>query len=330
MGFFDKLFGKGKEVKPTSSNDKMRQNFFITNASEFGLGDIELSISGQLRIDALLAMAQIEKVFKDRGQVLNFSAMYTTLFEEGALTVPIVFSVGELKYSLYFIYQEQEMLKYLDLIKHISKTSYPNLIYFSSIPIRDHYTPQPIIEPFQLADLRYDRNGKVAGKYAMWWSTEEDPFFHKSKTYEYLSKLNEFMKGYESYMVGYLLRQTRILQEQQLSRIELPDQHVNYVIDGPEEKKIILDLSKENGIRFLFPIDKVSSAYRDRFIKEAMVDFVASLIPLRQGNYPMDETLDTNSYDWFNLMAETVKLKEESLELTNHQIGFINYNAELN
>lgn len=164
----------------------------------------------------------------------------------------------------------------------------------------------------------------------MWWSTPEDPLFHQSKTYEWLSKLNEFIKGYESYMVGYLLRQTRIIQEQELSRIELPDQHVNYVIDGPEEKKIVLDLSKEKGIRFLFPIDQVSSAYRDRFLKGAMVDFVSCVIPLRQANYPMDEPADPNSYDWFNMMAETVKLKEESLEMTNHQIGFMNFNPDLN
>lgn len=61
--------------------------------------------------------------------------MYTTLLEEGALTVPLVCSIGDEKYSLYFIYNEEELLKYKDLVKHINRTEYPNLTYFSSIPI---------------------------------------------------------------------------------------------------------------------------------------------------------------------------------------------------
>jgi len=330
MGFFDKLFGKKKEAKTSTPKEKKKQNLFLTNSSELGLGDIELGISGKVRVDGILAIAAMEEIAKEKGEEFKFSVMHTTLLDQGALTVPVVCTIGENKYSIYFIYQEEELLKYKDLVNHVSKTPYPNLIYFSSIPIYDGYEPKPIIEPFQLADLRYDNQAKVAGKFAMWWSTENDPFFHKSKTFEYLSKLNELMNGYETYMTGYVLRQTRIIQEQELQRMKLPEQHATYIIDAPEEKKVVLDISQEKGIRFLFSIDNTTQEYRERFLKGAMVDFAANIIPLKQHNLPVDDKVEPNSYDWFNFMSRVIKEKEEAGELKDSQIGIIDFNTQMN
>lgn len=332
MGLFDKLFGRKKEEKQAAPKSKAekKQNYFITNSQEFGLGEIELGISGKVRVDGILAIAAMEKIAKERNQPFKYNVMHTTLLEEGALTVPVVCTIGEDKYSVYFIYHEEELLKYKDLVQHISRTPYPDLIYFSSIPIYDGYQPKPIIEPFQLADLRVDRGGEVAGKFAMWWSTDEDPYFHQSKTFEYLSKLNELLHGYETYMTGYVLRQTRISQEQDLKRTRLPERNATYVIDAPEEKKVLLDISQEKGIRFLFPIDNTTQAYRERFIKGAMVDFVANILPLKQHNVPIDEKTEPNSYDWFNFMARVVQEKEAAGELKGHQIGLIEFNARMN
>lgn len=331
MGFFSRLFGKKNQEAPQQkSKAKPKQNYFLTNSAEYGLGEIELGISGKLRVDGLLAIAALDKLAKERQVNFEFGVMHTTLLEEGALTLPVVCTLGEEKYAIYFIYQEEELLKYKDLVNHVSRTAYPNLIYFSTIPIYDGYTPKPIIEPFQLADLRYEKDAKVAGQFAMWWSTEEDPYFHKSVTFDYLSKLNEVIKGYETYMAGYVLRQTRVVPEVQLKRMTLPVQHATFVLEGPEEKKVLLDVSQEKGIRFLFNIQETTSVYRDRFIKGAVVDMIANILPLRKSDLPIDEELDPNSYDWFNFMSRVVKEKEESGALTGHQIGMIDFNAALN
>ncbi|MEM9823347.1 MAG: hypothetical protein AAF985_19855 [Bacteroidota bacterium] len=330
MGFFDKLFGKKKQSKASQTGGAKKQNQFINNANEFGLGDIELGIAGKVRVDGILAIAAMEKIAKAKGEAFKYSVMHTTLLEEGALTVPVVCTLGVAKYSLYFIYQEEDLLKYKDLVKHVARTPYPNLIYFSSIPIYEGYTPKPIIEPFQLADLRHDKGAKIAGRFAMWWSTEQDPHFHQSKSFDYLNKLNDLMNGYETYMTGYVLRQTRILPEQELKRVRLPEQNATYVIDAPEEKKVVLDISQEKGIRFLFSIDDTPVEYRERFIKGVMVDFAASIIPLRQHQVPTDEKMEPNSYDWFNFMSKIVKEREIAGELSNHQIGLIDFNAHMN
>lgn len=331
MGFFSKLFGSKKQKPAVSSRTSnstpknttapkkdIKQNNFITNTADHGLGDIQLGIAGKLRVDGLLAIARMEEIAKKRNLEFDFGVLYTSLLEEGALTVPVVCSIGETKYSIYFIYTEEELLKYKDLVNHIDKTEYPNLIYFSSIPIYDGYTPKPIIEPFQLADLRYDKSTKTSGTYAMWSRTNQDPTFHESKTCDILTKMNEINNGYETYLVGYVLRQTRISGSTELQRTSLPTNHVSYIIEGPEQKKIILDLSQEKGIRFLFPIAETTTVYRERFLKGAMIDMAATAIPLRQQQYPKDEKLDPNSYDWFSFMSRMVKQKEvenESIDM---------------
>ncbi len=111
--------------------------------------------------------------------------------------------------------------------------------------------------------------------------------------------------------------------------MQLPDNHATYIIDGPEEKKVLLDISKEKGIRFLFNIGETTNEYRDRFIRGAVVDLIANIVPLRQNNFPTDENTEPNSYDWFNFMSKVVKEKEENGEMIGHQIGLIEFNAQM-
>jgi len=174
-----------------------------------------------------------------------------------------------------------------------------------------------------------EKNATVAGEYAMWWTTEAEPTFHDSPTFEYLSKMYEVFKGYETYLTGYVLRQTRILEEQQLQRLHLPETSASYVIAGPENKKIILDLSQEKGIRFLFPVQSTSKTYRERFLRGALVDFLATRVALQQQQAPEDEPTEPNSYDWFNFMGRVIKKKETEGERID-RIGTLMLDPEMN
>lgn len=343
MGLFDKLFGNRKREsiappksghqqnssEPAVSSKKSKENKFITNSSEYGLGEIELGITGKIRVDGLMAIASLDDLAKKRGVEYKYEVMYTTLLEEGALTVPVVVKLGEEKYSLYFIYNEEDLLKYKDLLNHVKRTDYPKLIYFSSIPIYEGYQPKKIIEPFQLADLRFEKDAKISGTYAMWWKTEEDSIFHNSVAYEHLSKIYEIFKGYETYLTGYVLRQTRIEKDVQLKRTKLPEGSVEYVIHAPENKKIVMSISQEKGIRFLFPINTTKKSYLERFLKGIMVDFLATRLSLQQHDAPQDEEIDPNSYDWFTFMSRVIKANEEKGEEIS-LVGGLNLNIEMN
>lgn len=319
MGIFDflKKETKSKESSPKIPNNKT-QNNFITNITDFGFEDFELGISGKVRVDGILAIAEFQKRAENKGVKFSYSVMYVSLLEEGALTVPVVINFGEEAYTLYFIYNEDDLLKYKDLQEHVNKTKYPNLIYFSSIPIYEGYEPKKIIEPFQLADMRIEKEPKVNGTYAMWWSNKGQEKFANSETLNLLTKLYEVFKGYESYLVGYLLRQTRITEEKELQRMNLPETSKNFVILGPENKLIILDISQEKGIRFLFPTEDTSKEYRERFLKGVLVDFLSTRMYLQKNELEEDELKEPNSYDWFTFMSKVTVEQEgkgENIEL---------------
>ena len=174
-----------------------------------------------------------------------------------------------------------------------------------------------------------DNDVKIAGEYAMWWRSDDDTTFHYSITYEHLNKMYQILNGYESYLTGYVLRQTRIKTEMQIERIILPENHASYILAAPEGKYVVLDLSQEKGIRFLFSVNNTTKEYRERFLKGAIVDFAANMIPLKNKNFPKDERTDPNSFDWFNFMARMVKEKEMKGEAID-SIGIMNLNSNLN
>lgn len=310
----------GEEFTPSRTPDpiktapQQKQNSFLTNSEDFGFGHIELGIAGKLRVDAILAISKFQDKAKMMNEPFSYSVMYTTLLEEGALTVPLVFSIGEKRYSTYFIYQENDLLKYLDLQQHVERTHYPHLIYFSSIPVSKGYSKKPIIEPFQLADLRIVKDGKLTGDYAMWWRTENDIRFSSSKTGQTLKKLYEIYEGYETYLLGYLIRQIRVNESTELKRVRLPESIISYVVAGPEDKKILIDVSQEKGIRFLFPIKETTTEYRERFLHGVMIDFLATRYSLHKNDAQKDPAHDPNSYNWFSFMLNMIEQKENEGE----------------
>ncbi|MFW5760626.1 MAG: hypothetical protein ACOCXH_06585 [Cyclobacteriaceae bacterium] len=107
--------------------------------------------------------------------------------------------------------------------------------------------------------------------------------------------------------------------------MNLPETPKNFVILGPENKLIILDISQEKGIRFLFPISSTSKEYRDRFLKGVLVDFLSTRMYLQQNKLEEDELKDPNSYDWFTFMSK-VTVEQESKGEKIELIGGLDLN----
>jgi hypothetical protein len=326
MSLSDRHFDKSNNS--SNKNDRPTHQWFNTNSAEFGFGQIEVKVTGKVEVDRSAVITALQELAKTIEVTFEYHYEYTSLLPEGALTMPAVFIFDDKRYSLYFIYQEEDVLKYHDLIKHIKHTSYPNLIYLSAIPFTKGDKQKPIIQPFKLANLRYEPDAIIAGEYAMWWQTPDECTLNNSATFEYLSRMYDVYKGYETYLHGYILQQTEVLVGE-LSRIKLPEDHVKYVLQAPENKKIFLDISQEKGIRFLFPVITTSRAYRERFLHGIVADLLAARLALQNQEMPLDEQLKPNSYDWFQYISQAVTQKEstgEQIEL----IGGIRANVSMN
>lgn len=328
MNFFKRLFGR-KNVVKSDKTSPPAANTFAHNLADFGFQEIQLSNSGKLRIDAIMAIAEFEKWSKARQLSFSYEVMYTSLLEEGALTVPLVIQIGEERFSVYFIYTSEEAKKYRDLTQQVHRTAYPKLIYFSALDLQQQQGSTKIIEPFQLADLRYDKGSQISGEYAMWWADTTEDQFSQSETRKILGELYELYRGYETYLTGYLLRQVKIVAADQLHRTALPIDQKSFILQGPEQKKVVLLLSQEKGIRFLFPLLNTSRTYRERFLRGVMIDLLATRLPLQQQDFPQDKPTDPNGYDWFQLMSRSIQ-QEEMAGKSTQSIGGMTFNVQAN
>lgn len=313
MKIFDRIFKNSKSKNTDKPSVPTKPNYFFTNSQDYNLGKIQLSCSGKLRIDAILAIAELEKIANNRNVRFEHEVMFVSLLEKGALTVPLVVEIGDEKYSIFFIYNKEDLSKYKNLIYDIKHTSYSKLIYFSVLDVNQNIEAIDIVEPFQLADLRVIRDIQLSGEYAMWWNTSDDSDFVNSESCKLLSDIYAVMKEYEKCFTGYILRQISAIDEVQLQRIQLPQENSQLILVAPEGKKVVLDMSQEKGIRFMFPKLNTSSIYRERFLRGVLGDLLATRITFEQANIEKDIPNELNGYDWFNHLVKSFDRIEHSL-----------------
>jgi hypothetical protein len=272
-----------------------------------------VSNSNQLRVDAILAISKLQEFCDVNRLSFDFSVLYISLLEEGALQVPIAFTSENTGYSVFFIYDEEDAKKYNDALLKIKYTSYPNAIYFSSIDVTEVFGKVQSTRTLRLSDLRIDKEAMLSDEYAMWWSGEDETLFSTSETKEILESIYEIQQDYESVYTGYLLQQVGILEE--FGRALLPADEKALVVHAPEDKNILLILSQEKGIRFLFPIKSTSRFYREQFLSAIRIDFLTLRLTLQEKQIPKDEPSNSNGANWFMLMTKTTAENEEEGKL---------------
>jgi len=314
MGFLNNLFG---------NNKNLNSNIFLTNAGDFGFGQIDLDNSKQIQVDALLAIGKFKEAAEKQNKKFAFQVMYSQFLDNGVLTIPLVFTLDDKKFSVFFIYNQQDLGIFKDAQKYVSQTEYPNLIYFSALPINKSVQQQSAVAPFQFHHLTHNPQYKPEGKYAMWWATDDDKVFHKSEAYKWLSGIYEITKDYESYIAGFILQQLGLSKDKNLSRILLPEKNYSIVLEGPNHKKIILDLSQEKGIRFLFSTENASKKYVNQVLEGIMINLIVLLKQLKDANVEKDPKREPNSYDWFTFMTDVVKKEKNNDDL---HIGVVEFN----
>ncbi|NJO90378.1 MAG: hypothetical protein HC831_16585 [Chloroflexia bacterium] len=284
-------------------------DIFFTNAEIYGFKNIQVSISNQLRVDAITAISKLQMFCDTNGLNFDFSVLYISLLEEGALEVPLVFTSENTGYSVFFIYEVDDAKKYNDALLKIKYTPYPNAIYFSCFDITGVFGKVQSTRTLRLSDLRIDKDARLNDEYAMWWSGDDETIFSTSETKEILESIYEIQKDYESVYTGYLLQQLGILED--FGRALLPTEEKALVVHAPEDKNILLILSQEKGIRFLFPVKSTTRFYREQFLSAIRIDFLTLRLTLREKQIPKDESNNSNGTEWFALMTKTTVENEE-------------------
>lgn len=323
MSFFKKLFG-GK----TNEEKKSDSNGAFNNFQEYGFPNIQFLLKGNRGLDIMASIGRLSKEMKSNNMPFEVKGFYyTKLLEEGALNIPVVFKSEEKGYSIFYIYDEEQAKAFNSSKDLISDTDYPNALYISTIDCTKVTAKSNSLTSVNLSDLSYNEKPELKVDYGMWWSENNDKIFHTSKSKESLDKIFECVKGYESYMFGYLLSEIKIKELKKFQRVALPANEQNFVVKGPEYLEIVISASQEKGIRFQFPKEKASHQYRERFLKQILSSLQAFQVILIKKQVPKDEETDENGYDWYNFMTSVIEKKEKEGEINGEVvIGGISFN----
>jgi hypothetical protein len=288
--------------------DENSKKYFYSNAENFGFKSIQVESTETLRVDAVVAIAGLQAFCEANNLSFDYSVLYISLLEEGALQVPVVFTSENTGYSVFFIYNEEDAKKYNDALIKVKYTAYPNAIYFSVFDMQGFFGKVQSTRTLRLADLRLNKEATLSDEYAMWWSIDEETTFSSSETKEILESIYEIQKDYESVYTGYLLQQVGITEE--FGRALLPAEEKALVVQAPENKNILLILSQEKGIRFLFPIKTTSRFYREQFLSAIRIDFLTLRLTLQEQQIPKDEPSSINGMEWFVMMVKATAQSE--------------------
>ncbi|HAA13976.1 MAG TPA: hypothetical protein DCE41_20725 [Cytophagales bacterium] len=321
MGLLNKIFGNKTQPQTSASEPNRDAEIssvvtpFMTNLEGHGIREVTINNSGELRVDALLCIAELEKYAEENHKLFHYEVMHPMFVEAGVLTAPLVFTLNDKGYAAFFIYTEEEAKKYRDALHHLDQTDYPNAIYFTALDLLGSNETAPSTEPFQLADMRAIKDELPHDDYAMWWATEDDTTFHPSESASLLSKLYETINGYTTLMVGYLLRQVKVNPE--LNRINLPEETAKLLLYAPDRILVLATYDAKKGIRFLFP-ENATTQYRIRFLQGALVDFLAERLTLEKQGIPKDASSEDYGYGWYQNLVSSVSEREtkgEKVEL---------------
>lgn len=281
---------------------------FRSNANVFGLEGIDLDCSGSLRVDAISVINKFQEICDNEKWDFDYFVRYISLLDEGVLEIPLVCHIGDKAFSVFFIYTLDDAKKYKDALLKVKQTKYPNTIYFSGFDIDTVFDKMLSTRTLQLSDLRLQKDKSIHENYAMWWPELYDDRFSVSESKEILESIYDIHKDYESVFVGYILCQIGLIED--LERAQLPKDEKALILIGPENKTILLILSQEKGIRFLFPINSTSKFYREQFLSAIRIDFLSLRLSLQQQNIPKDEAKEMHSRNWFKNMLKIVEQKE--------------------
>ena len=291
-----------------------------TNFSEHGLPELDFELSGDLSMDIILCFGKLSGALKKQSTSLKVGGFsYMKLFDEGVLKIPVLFSSEGKNYSLFVIYDDRGALEYNTVTEQINDSEYPIPLYISKVDCSKVYDKANPLVPLFLTDLMYMKGNPPTIEYAMWWTEQVGSTYSNSKTKQSLDDLYKRIQGYEDVVIDIILSNLMSKEPLDYSINKLAKKEEFYIIEGPEYIKIVLGVSQEKGIRFLFPLRQVSEIYRERFMKW-VVKNICDELNILKSKVELIKDSKSQGYEWYKNSTSMLINNERSEDIKNSLI----------
>ncbi|NIP39656.1 MAG: hypothetical protein GWO07_15285 [Candidatus Dadabacteria bacterium] len=278
--------------------------------------DISLHV-GNNHMNAVNIAKELSVDFKEnKKDYIVSSFLESLLLENGVLQSHITISHPEGKYYVFIFHTDRELSsRFYAGIKYLfSNSKSTRCVYFAGFDLDPDAKPALPLREFA-ADL-FSKLGKgiPENTYSIWSSMGEDTKFTDTEDYELIDELVDLTDGIHSYLLAEILRSIKEI-EQDVGRIELPDEEFSTVVVGPENQVVILSASKKRGIMLHFNEEQVTNRYRILFLKH----FNSYVKGLR--NYIAEKNIELDTYSgdspkkWWIELNNEIKEKESKGEV---------------
>lgn len=311
------LESHGEKGENQQTAQKGTRTVYVKLPSEWRT--LNVNLSGNVGVDILSIVCVLEQVNCKKPDNLSF--MYIKLCNDGYIEIPILFKIGGVEHPFFFIYNDIEAKNFIAAKAYLEKHGFGEVFYASTVEVskvKDVGNPLKTSGTFAKF-FNVKKEGISQGLYALWWKSEKDVTFCKSRTKDLVMNMFEAFQDYETWFFGYLIQELNLSAKNQgFVRVELPAEERRIPLHGPEDTDLILAVSKEKGIRFLFPVE-ASIKYRERLLK-LILEYVQGLrMMLEARNSEKDEQIERPMH-WYSFICdhveslETSENSEESIE----------------
>ncbi|MFN8671135.1 MAG: hypothetical protein U0457_03515 [Candidatus Sericytochromatia bacterium] len=175
---------------------------------------------------------------------------------------------------------------------------------------KENNTQDTIIQDFQKKYLLKKFINKYAiGYYYLWWKTEKDLDFTKSKTKELILQINQEILGIESYIINDITRNLEVIINEEKFEIPNNESDYNLTFKTIDNKIILLTIDKNLGLSFHFRKED-GETYRDEFLND-LYNYIKAMKKIITSN---NKELDKNTsecLDFTKLIIKESLNKEE-------------------
>ena len=200
----------------------------------------------------------------DKYRVTSF--LESIFLDQGILQSHITINSGETKYYLFLFNNNEEMSsRFYSGIRHLFLNS-ENIksVYYSNFELSAGSVP--VIPLRQFGPDLLTKLGKSIpeGSYIIWKQSTEDEKYSNSEEFQLIKEYHDLSDGIHSYLLAEILRSIKDIEDN-VGRIELPDDEYSVGLVGPENKPLIISASSKKGVIFYFHGERATPRYRRLF-----------------------------------------------------------------
>jgi hypothetical protein len=200
----------------------------------------------------------------------TMATMRTYVYDDGVLEVPLVFEENGTTTCVFYYPAAgpDAAAHYASVRKLLKEREGANTVFYCPEPMGQG-TPRPVLGVLEPRKFSKPQAPPPGARYAIWWTTPEDPTFTVSEDRVLLDRWFEALHGYAHVMLSLFLHELGVLtpKDGRPQLVGLPEEPFALPLVGPGGVGVLLKASTADGFMLAFDTATISAARRRTYLR---------------------------------------------------------------